>query len=235
MRVILLQNIPNRGFQGDLIEVPDAYAQTFLFPQALAIEATEQVIRAHHQQEQTPKRQGSAKEIAAAHALVLPGVGAFEAGMRGLAVRGLISAVQNAALENKPMLGICLGAQLLFSEGHEFGVHQGLGIIQGKVVRFPASVKEKVPQVGWNRISPPKGVSWAGSMFEVSVAPPEVYFVHSYIMEPDSREHIFGLTSYGGVEFCSIVKKGAIVGVQFHPEKSGEIGLLIIKNFINTL
>ena len=95
---------------------------------------------------------------------------------------------------------------------------------------------EKVPHVGWNKVYAPKGVSWHNTIFDVKKNDLlNFYFVHSYILMPDKKENIFGLTTYGGKEFCSIVKKGNIYGCQFHPERSGEIGLGIIKNFIKTL
>lgn len=165
-------------------------------------------------------------EILTSDAIVLPGVGSFEAGMRGLKVRGLVNNVKNFAAKNKPMLGICLGAQILLSEGHEFGVFEGLDIIPGKVIRFfDLQNKEKIPHIGWNMVKSPGGEMWNQ----------DFYFVHSYILLPDRKENIFGLTTYGGREFCSIVKNGNIYGTQFHPEKSGKAGLEIIKNFINSI
>jgi len=173
-------------------------------------------------------------EIAHADALVLPGVGSFKAGMRGLRLRGLLEAVVRADQEKKPILGICLGAQLLFDEGHEFGVHKGLGIIEGTVSCFPhLSQEEKIPQVGWNSVHKPEGVSWTGGVLDGLGSEPEFYFVHSYIMVPEKIEYVFGLTTYGGTEFCSVVKKGNTLGVQFHPEKSAKVGLALIKSYID--
>ena len=178
-----------------------------------------------------------AEAILKSDAVVLPGVGSYEAGMRGLKVRDLVDAVKNFAIQNKPMLGICLGAQLMLSEGHEFGIFNGLDIMPGKVARFSGLMdNEKIPQMGWNKIYMPKGASWQGTILDsIPEELLDVYFVHSYILAPDKKENIFGLTTYGGLEFCSIIKHGNIYGGQFHPEKSGEIGLKIIKNFINTI
>mgnify|MGYP001609893252 FL=1 len=158
-----------------------------------------------------------AQDIETADALVLPGVGSFEAGMRGLKARGLVSAVKKFADSAKPMLGICLGAQLLLSKGHEFGLWDGLDIIAGNVVPFPR-IAEKVPHIGWNRVT--EGTRSF-----------DAYFLHSFILAPDNPKDAFGVTEYGGFHFCSEVKKGAVLGVQFHPEKSGEAGLEFIKRF----
>ena len=173
-----------------------------------------------------PQISEDAETILNSDAIILPGVGSFEAGMRGLKVRGLTDAVKTFAVADKPMLGICLGAQIMLGEGHEFGVFEGLDIIPGKVARFPELADgEKIPHVGWNRVKSPGGDIWNK----------DFYFVHSYILEPENSENIFGLTTYGGREFCSVVKKGNIYGTQFHPEKSGKAGLEIIKNFIKLI
>ncbi|MSU55763.1 MAG: imidazole glycerol phosphate synthase subunit HisH [Candidatus Taylorbacteria bacterium] len=172
-----------------------------------------------------------AEEIRVSDAVILPGVGSFEAGMRGLKLRNLTEAVQHVAVHNRPMLGICLGAQLMLEQGHEFGVFDGLGIIEGEVVRFDAdAVKEKIPEVGWNEVYPGTETSWEGSIL-VPGEKPRMYFTHSYIFKPSRKENILGLSSYGGTEFCSVIRKGNIYGCQFHPEKSGEAGLQLIRNF----
>lgn len=175
-----------------------------------------------------------AEVLKEADAIILPGVGSFQAGMRGLKVRELIETIKEIAESGKPMLGICLGAQLMLSEGHEFGIFEGLGIIEGKVVRFPnLDNNEKVPHVGWNTVSPFKNEGWEKTILDSFDPKSNFYFVHSYILEPESEKNIFALTEYGGHTFCSIIKKGNIYGCQFHPEKSGEIGLKLINNFIN--
>lgn len=169
-----------------------------------------------------------------ADGLVLPGVGSFAAGMRGLESRGLIKTVKELAEAGKPILGICLGAQLMLTEGHEFGIFKGLDVIKGKVGPLPLlAEKEKIPHMGWNKISPLKTGGWQDTIFSSFDKDSQVYFVHSYILEPDSRENILALTTYGGYTFCSAVKQGNIYGCQFHPEKSGSVGLKIINNFIN--
>ena len=177
-----------------------------------------------------------AGEILSSDAVVLPGVGSFEAGMRGLRVRGLADKVKEFALKNKPILGICLGAQLLFTKGYEFGESDGLDIIPGKVVRFPLlQDNEKIPQVGWNGVFAPNGRSWENSILGNLPENFSAYFTHSYILEPDVKENVLGLTNYGGKEFCSVVKAGNVYGLQFHPEKSGKVGLEIIRNFKNSI
>jgi len=176
------------------------------------------------------------KELKGADAIILPGVGSFEAGMRGLEIRGLIETIKKMAKSGKPILGICLGAQLMLSEGHEFGLFKGLDIIKGKVVHFPIlDNNEKIPHVGWNTIFPKKENDWDNSILRTFDKEDRLYFVHSYILEPESKENVFALTEYGGQTFCSVIKKENIYGCQFHPEKSGEVGLKLIKNFINLI
>lgn len=165
----------------------------------------------------TPIISEDAQDFATADALVLPGVGSYEAGMRGLEARGLILGVKHFASSGKPMLGICLGAQLLLSKGYEFGERDGLDIISGKVVPFP-KITEKVPHIGWNKVEEGKRSF-------------DAYFLHSYILQPSNLEEVFGVTEYGGLRFCSEVKKGNVFGVQFHPEKSGKAGLKLIDRF----
>ncbi|PIR93152.1 imidazole glycerol phosphate synthase subunit HisH [Candidatus Falkowbacteria bacterium CG10_big_fil_rev_8_21_14_0_10_43_10] len=175
---------------------------------------------------------GDPAAVSSARAVILPGVGAFAAGMKGLAERGLIGALREFAGKGKPILGVCLGAQMLLSEGHEFGAHQGLNIIKGKVVKFPELAKGvKIPHIGWNKIYPAKD-SWQGTILQDVPAKSDMYFVHSYILQPEDKKNIFTLTNYEGYEFCSAVREENVYGCQFHPEKSGEIGLRIIKNFI---
>ncbi|MFA6393934.1 MAG: imidazole glycerol phosphate synthase subunit HisH [Patescibacteria group bacterium] len=166
--------------------------------------------------------------------VVLPGVGSFPAGMRGLESRGLDKKIKEIAAADKPLLGICLGAQLMLSEGREFGVHKGLDIIKGRVARFPdLEENEKVPQIGWNTIRCQAPGDWSKTILDSFNEKDQVYFVHSYILEPELKENVLALSDYGGHAFCSAIRNGNIFGCQFHPEKSGRAGLKIIENFIN--
>lgn len=176
----------------------------------------------------------NADEITHLDALVLPGVGSFEAGMAGIKARGLEKEIKKFAENGKPILGICLGAQLLLSKGYEFGEFRGLDIISGKVVRFSELKKGiKVPHIGWNKIISSSGAKFKDSILNSIGKNAYVYFVHSYILEPIDKKAILTTTTYGGNIFCSAVQKGNIYGFQFHPEKSGQVGLGIIKNFVN--
>lgn len=172
------------------------------------------------------------KEVKNADKLVLPGVGAFKDAMDGLRQRGLIEPVVEWIQLGKPFLGICLGLQLLFSKGYEDGEHAGFGIIPGKVIRFNFSEnktngKLKIPHIGWNQIifrkeNNPilKGVPHNAYM----------YFVHSYYVCPEDESVIATETEYG-TRFTSMVWRKNIFATQFHPEKSQQYGLTIIKNF----
>lgn len=175
--------------------------------------------------------------ISSADAVIIPGVGAFAVGMEGLRKKELIEPLRNFAASGKPMLGICLGAQLMLGKGFEFGEYEGLGIIPGVVKIFPESVaqQEKIPHVGWNGIYPPQGVQWDTTIFTNIDEKAQVYFTHSYIMIPDDPDNILAIAEYGGIEFCAATKRGNVYGTQFHPEKSGGVGLKIIKNFIELI
>lgn len=162
--------------------------------------------------------------------LVLPGVGAFEAGMSNLRSRGLIEPILAHARSGKPLLGICLGMQLLMSESEENGRWSGLDIFQGKVRRLnPQDSSLKVPQIGWNSIElAPQHTN----LLDFLPAAPEVYFVHSFCVEPADVSLISAHTSYGNDSFCSVICSGNIVGCQFHPERSATHGLTILGNFL---
>ncbi|MCL6452342.1 MAG: imidazole glycerol phosphate synthase subunit HisH [Alicyclobacillus sp.] len=158
--------------------------------------------------------------------LVLPGVGAFGDAMFQLRASGLLGVVRQAVREERPLLGICLGMQLLFSLSEEHGTHVGLGILPGRVVRFPGSVK--VPHMGWNDL-----VTVADHPLLRGVAVGDyVYFVHSYYAVLQEPQHLLAAAQYGGVQVPAVVAKGHVFGTQFHPEKSGPVGEAILRNFV---
>lgn len=165
------------------------------------------------------------KVIKNASHVVLPGVGAFKDCMRNLADYGLIDPINDAVKSGKPFLGICLGLQLLFDESEEFGIHKGLGIIKGRVVRF-RDKGLKVPHMGWNEAKRQKGSRLLKGIPDSAY----FYFVHSYYAVPEDRSVTLTSTGYG-VDFTSSVEKDNIMACQFHPEKSQKIGLKVLKNF----
>jgi glutamine amidotransferase len=162
--------------------------------------------------------------------LILPGVGAFGDAMEHLKENGMDEAIKEYAKSGKPLLGICLGMQLLFENSQEFGSHEGLGLIEGEVVAFDESkfdLKLKVPHMGWNEMFKQNDIS----LFEGLSDEFYLYFVHSFHAVCDDK-YAIGKTYYG-YEFVSAVNKNNIYGIQAHPEKSHENGLKIIENFIN--
>ncbi|MBL0224821.1 MAG: imidazole glycerol phosphate synthase subunit HisH [Geobacteraceae bacterium] len=166
-----------------------------------------------------------------AERIVLPGVGAFRDCMRNLEQGGFVEPLLKVITEGRPFLGICVGMQMLFTDSVEFGLYRGLDVLPGHVLRFPddmqvAAERLKVPQMGWNQLNfkrrPPafEGISEGAN----------VYFVHSYYVRPDN-DYVIATTTDYGFEFCSSVWKDNIVATQFHPEKSQDVGLRILKNF----
>ena len=163
--------------------------------------------------------------IREAERLVVPGVGAFGECARRLRESGLDKLVLEAAERNKPVLGLCVGLQLMFDEGHEFGVHQGLGLMRGRVVHFPED-GPRVPQIGWNQIedlSP-------HPLLEGLADKTYFYFVHSFYIESEDPKDVLALTDYG-IRYPSVCARGSVCGVQFHPEKSQDAGLRLLANF----
>ena len=169
---------------------------------------------------------GDPETILQASKVVLPGVGAFADGMKGLESQGLVKAVRKVAELGKPLLGICLGMQLLFEKSDEQGHHQGLGLLAGKVVLFQQP-GIKVPQIGWNQVALMKP-----SQLMIGIREGDYfYFNHSYYCIPEEAEDLLTMTDYG-LRFSSAVERGNIFGVQFHPEKSQKTGLQVLKNFV---
>lgn len=167
-----------------------------------------------------------------ADAVLLPGVGAYGNAMETLHKLDLVRVLQDIAASDTLLVGICLGVQLLMTESYEFGRYDGLGIIAGSVVRFecPLEVSRplKIPQVGWNRIQTTR--PWRGTLLDEVRDGEYMYFVHSYIVQPEDPGVILSTSRYGHIEFCSSLGARNIFACQFHPERSGVQGLKIYRN-----
>jgi glutamine amidotransferase len=172
----------------------------------------------------------SRKEIEKASGVVLPGVGAFKDCMVNLDRYHLIETILRSIEKGKPYLGICLGLQILFSESEEFGLHKGLGVVKGRVVKFRPDPEHKVPHMGWNTVEMKKEVP----MLKEIQGGDFFYFVHSYYVVPDDKKWMATTTHYG-ISFTSSIWKDNIFATQFHPEKSQEKGLKILETFARTL
>jgi imidazole glycerol-phosphate synthase subunit HisH len=160
--------------------------------------------------------------------LVLPGVGAFGSGMAALRQRGLEEPTKQAVAQGVPLLGICVGMQFLFDTSDEMGLHDGLGLIAGKVTRFAPAPNHKVPHMGWNQLHHEE----THPLLRGVPTGAYCYFVHSYYCVPHRPTAVVATTDYGH-DFCAIVGQGQVYGLQFHPEKSHEIGLQILQNYID--
>ena len=188
--------------------------------------------------------------ISAAKAIILPGVGAFGVAMDNLERLDLVGALRDFAHSGKPMIGICLGLQLLMTESQEFGRHPGLGVIDGEVIRLSEFDDSqhlfKVPHVGWNRIQAwatdealdvgrSHPVPWRGTLLDGLPDGDHMYFTHSYYARPDDPNVGLSFTRYGQSEFCSSLISGNIFACQYHPERSGPSGLHIYRNLAASL
>lgn len=175
--------------------------------------------------------------ILSAPKVVLPGVGAFADGMAGLKRVGLDSVVREVAARGIPLLGICLGMQMLLDRSEEFGVTAGLGLIPGSVIPVPSITsdgdQQKIPHIGWNAMIPGEGGrGWEGTLLEEVRAGEAVYFVHSFMASPLAAAHRLADCLYGGVRVSAVIGRDNVFGCQFHPEKSGVVGLKILKRFL---
>ncbi len=192
----------------------------------------------------------SLKDILEADAVILPGVGSFGDAMNSLNRLDLVKPLQDIAQTEKPLIGICLGLQLLLTQSHEFGNHKGLDIIPGEVIPFGLYENEniiyKVPQVCWNRIfensesskllnQGSEPVAWEDTLLKGLSNGSYMYFVHSFFAAPENDSVVMTKTNYGRTEFCSSVKMGTVEAFQFHPERSGPEGLKIYNNLYNVL
>lgn len=179
----------------------------------------------------------SEEDIETADAVILPGVGAFQKAMNSLGELGLVDTLKNVPESGRPLVGICLGIQLMMEKSYEFGEYEGLGLVDGDVVRFEQPSENRrelpVPQVGWNNI---QRSSDGGSAVQESPILDGInddsflYFVHSYYVRPEDESVITSTSRYGDIEFCSSLRKDNVFGFQFHPEKSGTVGLSMYEN-----
>ena len=169
----------------------------------------------------------SPEQLHGAEKIVLPGVGAFGAGMAQMRARKLVAPLKAALDAGVPYLGICVGMQILYEVGEEMGEHEGMGILGGRVRRFPRFSDRKVPHMGWNHLNIRGEPGLLAGLNERSYA----YFVHSYYCAPSEDDTVIGSVDYG-IDFAAIVQRDNIYGVQFHPEKSQSTGLRILSNFL---
>ena len=177
----------------------------------------------------TPKVTDYSKDLERADAVVLPGVGAFDPAMRNLRNRGLEGPIKSVIASGKPFLGICLGLQILFESSDE-GVERGLGIIRGKVKRFRPEAGITIPHMGWNQleITQQRSTLWEHLPYR-----PWVYFVHSFYVEPVDQQITAANITHGNQTVTAAIAKDNLMAVQFHPEKSSNVGLQILSNFVS--
>ena len=186
--------------------------------------AVERAIRESGQEQQVTLT-ADPQRILTADGVILPGVGAFGACITNLTTAGLAPIVYQVVEQEIPLLGICVGMQMLFEESEEMGTWKGLGLLPGRVRKFPNHLR--IPQIGWNQIHIRKPDPLLQDVPDGSYA----YFVHSYYCDPADPDHILATTDYG-FEYASMVRRGRIWGAQFHPEKSQHVGIQILKNFL---
>ena len=177
--------------------------------------------------------------VIAARRVVLPGVGAFANAMHALEERNLVPAIRELAKRGTPLLGICLGMQLLLDESEEFGLTAGLSLIPGRVVPIPtrtvAGDAQKNPNIGWNSLIPAEErTDWCSSLLADTAPGEATYFVHSFMSVPANPDHRVADCLYGGHRVAAVLVKDQITACQFHPEKSGEVGLKILRRFVGS-
>jgi glutamine amidotransferase len=178
------------------------------------------------------------EQILSAQRVVLPGVGAFENAMKALESLNLVSVIREVGRRQTPLLGICLGMQLLLEESDEFGVTAGLGLIPGRVVPVPvqsiSGEAQKVPHIGWSALLPSNSASdWNGTILQDNRPGEACYFVHSFMAAPADPRHRIADCLYGEHRVAAVIGRDRITGCQFHPEKSGKVGLTVLKRFMS--
>ncbi|GGH15544.1 imidazole glycerol phosphate synthase subunit HisH 1 [Alsobacter metallidurans] len=179
-------------------------------------------------------------QLRKADRVVVPGVGAFGDCVRALTASGLREAVMEVIAAGRPVLGICVGMQMLFDHGDEFGGHAGLGVIPGRVSRIPDLTLEgaplKIPHIGWTALEPPREANdpalWEETILRSTPVGTPMYFVHSFTVIPENWRHRLADAHHGGQRIAAVVRKDNVSGAQFHPEKSGPAGLRLIADFV---
>lgn len=179
---------------------------------------------------------GEADLILAGQRVVLPGVGAYGNAMQALHALNLVPVIREVASRGTPLLGICLGMQLLLNESEEFGRTAGLGLIPGQVRAIPNQSTTgdplKIPHIGWNSIEPSGQSRWDGTLLAHNMAGDAMYFVHSFMASPTDSASRLADCTYGGHRISAVISRDNVAGCQFHPEKSGELGLKILRRFL---
>lgn len=176
------------------------------------------------------------KDILSADSLILPGVGAFKVAMDELANKDLVEPIKEFVKKGNNLMGVCLGMQLLFETSEEFGINNGLGLINGDVKKFPSTFNDKkirIPQIGWNKIFEEESLNkWRNTPLKEITEEDYMYFIHSFYANPSDINDVLSYSYYQDIKYCSSVQKENIFGFQFHPEKSADKGLTIYKNFL---
>jgi glutamine amidotransferase len=179
---------------------------------------------------------GTPGRLAAAERLVVPGVGAFGDCMHELERRALVDPILDFIGSGRPLLGICVGMQMFMDIGEEFGEHQGLGLIRGRVRAIAPTAadgrRHKIPHIGWNALAKPEGMDWSGTILDGIEPGSTCYFVHSFTAEPEDDRYRLADSDYNGRRISAALRVGNVYGTQFHPEKSGERGLRMLRNFL---
>jgi imidazole glycerol-phosphate synthase subunit HisH len=192
------------------------------------------VVQAFSAVGQSAEITSSPAALTAADAIVIPGVGAFGRAMEVLERTGMADAIREKASRGTPVVGICLGMQLMMSSSTEFGAHQGLGLVKGDTVALKESPaidsSARIPHVGWTAVEPAYASGWAATPLAALGAGHHMYFVHSFYVRPADPSMALSFSSYRGVTFCSSLAKGNLFGCQFHPERSGPEGLEVYRH-----